>query len=44
MCRKLRFQVRWDDSFLKGSELPGLDAMLVKCMQGHLDMLMTLVC
>ena len=28
-------------NFLKGSELLGLDAMLVKCMQEHLDMLMT---
>ena len=28
-------------NFLKGSELLGLDAMLVKCMQKHLDMLMT---
>ena len=31
-------------SFLKGSELQGLDAMLVKCMQEHLDMLMTWCC
>ena len=28
-------------NFLKGSELLGLDAMLVKCIQEHLDMLMT---
>ena len=28
-------------NFLKGSDLLGLDAMLVKCMQEHLDMLMT---
>ena len=31
-------------SFLKSSELLGLDAILVKCMQGHLDMLMTWCC
>ena len=31
-------------SSLKGSELLGLDAMLVKCIQEHLDMLMTWCC
>ena len=31
-------------SFLKGSRLLELDAMLVKCMQEHLDMLMTWFC
>ena len=31
-------------SFLKGSEPLGLNVMLVKCMQEHLDMLMTWFC